>query len=147
MLMSIDLNNKVFVDSNFFVALFNPNDSQYAKALKLSKYIDRENLQIIITNYIFLEVVTVLSQKRGKIVGNKVGEYLTTVNNIVTVHVDEELQRLTWQTFKTLENKDISFVDCSSAMVMKSEGISKLITFDTNHFKKLQKLHRFGFVE
>lgn len=144
--MFTDANKPVFVDSNFFVALFNPDDSQYTKAIKFSKYIDKENTSLVISNYIFLEIVTVLSQRRGKTVGNAVGDYLMVPPNII-IQIDEELHQQTWDIFKTLKNKDISFVDCSTIAVMKAEGISRLLTFDQDHFKKLQKVYRFGFIE
>lgn len=145
--MHMEATNQIFVDSNFFVALFNSNDSQYAKALKLSKHLDEKGLLFTISNYIFLEIVTVLSQKRGKEVGNAVGEYLLTSSNIAIVHIDEKLNQETWDIFRTIKNKDISFVDCSTTAVMKAEGIAKLLTFDQDHFKKLKKIFRFGFVE
>lgn len=135
--------NQIFVDSNFFVALFNPNDTQYAKALKISKYLDKNKIKLIISNYVFLEIVTVLSQKRGKKVSIDVGEYLQNVTNIKIIHIDEGLNQQTWNTFCAVQNKNISFVDCSTVVLMKAEGIEKLLTFDRDHFKKLQKIHRF----
>jgi predicted nucleic acid-binding protein len=136
-------NKRIFVDSNYFVALFNSSDTLYPKALKIAKKIDEEGISLTISNLIFLEIVTVLSQKRGKRVAIEVGEYLLSNPKITLIHIDELLQEQTWNVFKQIKNKDISFVDCSIIAAMKSEGIDELLTFDVEDFKKFQKNHRF----
>lgn len=133
---------RVFIDSNYFVALFNPSDNLYPKALKIAKKIDKEGVLLVISNLIFLEIVTILSQKRGKRVAIETGEYLLSNPQITLIHIDEMLQRDSWNIFKEIKNKDVSFVDSSNIAVMKSEGINEILTFDIQ-FKKLQKNYRF----
>ena len=59
-------NSKVFVDSNFYIALFNPEDTLYNKAAQISKKIQKQDLKIFISNLIFLEAVTVLSMRTNR---------------------------------------------------------------------------------
>jgi len=134
---------RIFVDSNYFVALFNPSDTLYQKALKIAKKIDERDMPLAISNFIFLEIATILSQKRGKRVAIKAGEYLLSNPKITLIHIDELLQEQSWNIFKQIKNKDISFVDCSIIAAMKSEGIDEHLTFDIEDFKKLQKNYRF----
>lgn len=136
-------NKRIFVDSNYFVALFNFSDTLYPKSLKIAKEIDKLGIFFIISNLVFLEIVTILSQKRGKRVAIETGEYLLSNPQISLVHIDELLQKQSWDIFRQVKNKDISFIDCSIIAAMKSEGIEELLTFDIEDFKKLQKGHRF----
>ena len=53
----------VFVDSNFFCAFYNPKDALHAKALSLAEKLSLSKARLWISNYIFLEVVTIISQR------------------------------------------------------------------------------------
>ncbi|MBI4119919.1 MAG: hypothetical protein HY454_00450 [Parcubacteria group bacterium] len=54
------------------------------------------------------------------------------------------MQTSSWQIFKEIANKNVSFVDCSTIAVMKAEGIRHLLTLDLQDFKPLSKKYRFG---
>ncbi len=140
-------NSRVFVDSNYFVALFNSSDTLHTGALDPARRIDSQDTPLVISNLVFLEVVTVLSQRRGRRVAIEVGEHLLTNSLITIIHVDELLQRESWRIFQNSKEKNISFVDASIIAIMQSERIGTLLTFDVQDFKKLQKLYRFNFYE
>ena len=137
-------NNTIFVDSNYFVALFNLQDSLYQKAIHIASVLDRKRINLAISNFIFLEVVTILSQRRGRTAGVEVGAYLQQSPDIKIIHIDEALQEDSWGIFQKTKEKDISFVDCSIVAAMKAEHILHLLTFDVKEFKKLQNRHRFS---
>jgi predicted nucleic acid-binding protein len=136
-------NSRIFVDSNYFIALFNFQDSLYRKARKTARSLDAKRPQLVISNFIFLEVTTVLSQKRGKSVALEAGRYLAKSSFIEIIHIDEFLHQQTWEIFQAIKYKDISFVDASTLAVLRVEGIAELLTFDIEDFKKLQKNFRF----
>lgn len=139
--------DRVFIDSNYFAALFNPSDTLHKRALDLARKIDSQNISLAISNLIFLEVVTVLSQRRDRKIAIEVGEYLLTNPLITIIHIDELLQRESWHIFQNIENKNASFVDSSIIAIMRSEKINMLLTFDTKDFRKLQKQYRLSFYE
>ena len=138
----MERNKRIFVDSNYFVALFNPSDTLYQKAIRIAKKIDKEKISLAISNFIFLEVITILSQKRGKKVATDICQYFLSNPEIKLIHIDKSLQKDSWSIFKVIKNKDISFVDCSIIAAMKSEEINEILTFDKD-FEKLQKIYRF----
>ena len=138
---------EIFADSNYFVSSFNPEDTKYHHALQVSAKLDSENASLVITNFIFAEVVTVLSQRQGRQTAIQTGQYLLSHPNIRTVHVDEYLQNAAWHIFQDSNDKNISLVDSSIIATMKSEGIQKLLTFDTTDFTKLQDQYRFSFYD
>ncbi len=138
--------NRVFADSNYFVAIFNTDDSLYRKAQEIARKIADEKTQLVISNFIFLEIVTIVSQKKGRAAAIQAGRDILSHPFLVDIlHIDEALQKDTWNIFQEVEHKNISFVDCSIVAAMKSEGIQKLLTFDATDFTKLQNQHRFSF--
>jgi predicted nucleic acid-binding protein len=139
--------SRVFVDSNYFVALFNPLDTLHKRALALARKIDSQNASLVISNFVFLEIVTVLSQRRDRKVAIEVGEHLLTNSLVTIIQVDELLQRESWHIFQNIIEKNVSFVDSSIVAIMKAEYITKLLTFDVNDFKKLRKRYQFNFYE
>ena len=137
--------NSVFVDSNYFVALFNENDTLYERARNIARQIEKEQRHLCISNLVFLEIVTVLSQRRGRTVGIEVGEYLRANPHITLVHADEFIHEKSWYIFQNTPQKNISFVDCGIIAVMKEENLKELLTFDQNDFKHLQSHCQFHF--
>ncbi|MBI2645068.1 type II toxin-antitoxin system VapC family toxin [Candidatus Uhrbacteria bacterium] len=132
---------RIFIDSNYLVALFNPADSLHIHAKKIATQLDITKRDFVVSNFIFLEIVTVLSLRQGRRSACEAGEYLHSPS-IEMIHIDYVLQRETWNIFHSVQVKDVSFVDCSIIAVMYTEGIDTLLTFDS-HFKKLQRDHRF----
>jgi len=136
---------RIFVDSNYFIAFFNPTDSLHQKTQDIGKELDRKGIPLTLSNLIFLEVVTVISQRRNKQIAGEVGEYLETNPLVEIIHVDEVLHQNTWEIFKSVQQKDVSFVDCSIIACMRFEGIHELLTFDKKDFTILKKGFPFSF--
>ena len=82
------IKNNIFVDSNFFIALSNLGDSQHEKAVEVKKKITQGNYVLTITNLIFLEIVTVLSQRVGRQDAIGVGGKLLTDADIKIIHIN-----------------------------------------------------------
>lgn len=138
-------NDSVFVDSNFFIALFNKKDALHEKVKKFHLRIKKEKPKVFISNLVFSEVVTVLSQRAGRRISFVAGDYLWSDEDIRIIYVTKELSDRSWQVFKEIPKKNMSLVDCSILTVMDAEGIEKLLTFDQEDFAPLRKKYRFSF--
>lgn len=136
---------KLFIDSNFFCALYNPSDSQHQKAVKIAGILKKENPSLFISNFIFLETVTIISQRVGKQTAVQIGNHLMDESKVTMINVNSQLNQQTWEFFQQIKNKNISFVDISIPVVLSAEGIRNFLTFDTDHFKILQKHFPFKF--
>lgn len=137
----------VFVDSNYFIALFNPVDTFHERARLIGEGISTQDISLVISNFIFLEILTVVSQKVGKYAAVEAGNKIKKNPLIESIHIDEFLQEKSWEIFQEIKRKDVSFVDCSILAVMKIEGIKELLTFDISDFEPLQKQYKFHFYE
>lgn len=135
-------NERVFVDSNFFIAFFNTADALHQQALTAGKALTAAGNYLIISNFVFLETVTVLSQRVGKQTAQQVGAYLLSDPYLQIIHIDPALQAHTWRIFQEATNKNVSFVDCSNLAVIQAESIPYLLTFDVPDFKVLMKKYR-----
>lgn len=133
--------DKVFVDSSFFVALYNDLDNQHQKAKKISQKLLEEDPESFISNFIFSEIVTIISQKVSRKAAVEAGLDLPLGNGLI--YIDPYLHQKTWEIFKKIDRKNVSYVDCSILAVMQHLGITTLLTFDTTDFKSLQKALKF----
>ena len=136
-------NNAVFVDSNYFIALFNVSDTLHAEASALAEAMVNRDIRLYISNYIILEVLTVLSQRIGKEAAKVAADNLTDTEQIRTVHITEELHDRSLEIFRNIDSKNVSLVDCSVLAVLNYAGVKQLLTFDTTDFKSLKG--RFNF--
>lgn len=136
----------VFLDSNFLIAVFNTSDSNHKKAQQLSISMTKLDTKLYISNYILLEVLTVLSQRVNREIAVEVGERLLNSENVELTHINEELNNRSLEIFKEIQTKNMSVVDCSILAVLNYVGIKQLLTFDITDFKPLRERFNFGIV-
>jgi len=135
---------KIFADANFFIARFSEDDSLHSRALVQVKKLEHNDPEIWISNLVFGEIVTVLSQRVGRQRAIRIGNYLLS-GDIRIAFVDEALNSLSWEIFQNIGKKNMGFVDCSILAVMRTEGIKKLLSFDEEDFSSLRRTYGFSF--
>ncbi len=133
--------NTVCIDSNFVIAVSNPLDCLHSEAVAASKLV--ANNKHLISNLIFSEFSTVISQKMGRPSAITTGNKLLNSSLTKFVLIDHPLFISSWEIFSQLKRKNISFVDCSILAVMRRFKIKHLLSFDHADFAPLQK--EFGF--
>src|SRR6266581_3868550 len=107
----------IFIDSNYFIALYNPGDLLHEKAKEIAKQLQKDNPYTFISNFIFLETVTVLSQRLGKEYALSAGNKLLQSHSLIVINA--RFQNRSWEIFKKTERKNVSFVDCSTLAIME----------------------------
>ena len=136
---------RVFIDSNYFIALANPKDSLHSEAMRIAPFLEGGDIEIVLSDYIFLEVVTVISQRVGKRSALAMGRKLRSTPGITLIKIDAQTHNSAWKIFQEVIHKNISFVDCSIIALMRDEDIYKLLTFDMDDFNKLRRYYNFDF--
>ncbi|MFW5720166.1 MAG: type II toxin-antitoxin system VapC family toxin [Candidatus Dojkabacteria bacterium] len=127
--------SKLFADSNFFISLTNTDDSTHLPAMEIFKSIGGFE-ELSITNFIFSEVITVVSQKVGKSEAMELGEDIK--KKVSIIYLDEDIMNLAWSVFKSDKSKNLSFTDATSLAIIKLMGFKKFLTFDKKDFRKYQ---------
>ena len=129
----------IIIDSSVIISYFWTQDSNHSKAIECFNKLDKFQT-IYITNLLVLEIVTVLSQRIGKI---KVQDFVNTfIDKQKEVFVSENDNKTILNEYLFLQNKNVSFVDLSTCFIAKKFDIKYIATFD-KHFNKLGK--EFGF--
>jgi predicted nucleic acid-binding protein len=125
----------VFVDSGYWVALELADDQHHQDAVRHWRAFGMRLPEIVITSFIFDEVVTFLNNKRQHSRAVRVGNRLLQSDFVEFVQVDSNLLAEGWQYFQQHQDKDYSLTDCISFVVMRKQGITTAFTFD-RHFEQ-----------
>lgn len=124
--------NVILIDTGVLAAFANEKDENHDRAIPLLDSIMQKKFGTpIITDYVLDEVVTLLyirtkrpdiSLEIGtKIIEEKFGKYFKISNEVV---------EKTWESYKMLIFKGLSFTDCSLIEFGKSISCDTIATFD-----------------
>jgi predicted nucleic acid-binding protein len=125
----------LFANASFFVAYHNSKDVNHQAARDLAREFEGRPVLLVTTDYIFDEVMTVLLVRGNKNLAIQAGRAIIKDPNIEILRIDEDLFNEAWEIFQSFEDKEWSFTDCTSYVLMKKLGIGTGISFD-KHFKQ-----------
>jgi predicted nucleic acid-binding protein len=113
----------IIFDSNIWIAYLNKSDSTHEQALKLFQGTNIKD--ILITEYLLLEIVTVLKQIQGYKFAHKFIQQVTDEN--ISFIESKNFYAKTLLLFQSLEEDKLSFVDVSLLYLSEKH---KVKTFD-----------------
>jgi len=126
----------IFVDTSAWFASTVPSDTNYRSA---SSWVNQNTQPLLTTDYIVDETLTLL-RSRGEVQrAISLGEAFFSGALTAIYYLNEEDIRGAWQVFRQFSDKEWSFTDCTSRVVMTKLGLIQAFTFD-HHFCQ------FGFV-
>jgi len=136
--------HSAIIDSSYFCSYFNEKDSLFERSNILSKKL--EDFNLFTSNLILMETYTVLAQKAGKGASVNFGKYIRSQQNIQVLWVSELIEDDSWEIFKSIKSKNVSYVDCTTISLAENEGINYIVSFD-EHFRKLSKHFKFKAID
>jgi predicted nucleic acid-binding protein len=118
----------IFVDTSFWVALANRRDGHHVESDTLVRGIGDE--QLVTSNHVQGETWTWLRRRVGHHSAVDFLDKLERSDRVEVVHVDQELERraLTW--LRKRPDREYSFVDATSFVLMRSMRIRDALAFD-----------------
>jgi len=126
----------LFVDTSYLIALENGDDQYHGIASRhWSELAKSSSHSFVTSSYVFVEVVTLLNNRRLHSKAVELGKNLLTSRLFTLVHVDEELFDEAWVHFQKHKDKKYSLTDCVSFLLMKRLAIIEALTFD-KHFSQ-----------
>jgi predicted nucleic acid-binding protein len=126
----------IFVDTGAFIALRVGDDVYHKRAAAFLKTIQEQRLKLHTTNFILDEVYTYFC--RSHEVAVEMAELIRS-NPLITLHrVAAEEEERAWEVLKNFSDKEFSYTDATSFIVMESLGIDTVFAFD-EHFKQYGK--------
>jgi len=125
-----------FADTTYIVANVNLQDREHARAERLTQQLaagERGNFRLVITDYIFDEVVTaILTRTRRHELAARTGRSLLGSEAWRLVHITAADFEAAWTMFLERGDKRWSFTDCTSFVLMERLGLRRAIAFDEN---------------
>ena len=126
----------IFVDSSAWIALLNPRDQHHDDATAILNDLERQNLQLLTTDYVIDETVTWLSYRVNHPVAV---QFLDIIENssatgvLTFVAIERDLFQEAERLFRQYDTARLSFTDCTSFAVCQQHNISEAFAFD-QHF-------------
>ena len=129
----------VFLDTNYLVALLNPNDNLHRQAVEVEALIEGESL---ITSELVLAELLNFFCDRSKDVGERAYlrdqaveavRSLQADEQVNVVNQDPELFEAALSRYADRRDKGYSLVDCASMIIMERRGLIQVATAD-RHF-------------
>lgn len=125
------MREQIFLDTSALYAYINAKDPDYRR---VNDFLNSFKGRVIITNYIFDEIVTLVLARLGHDKAVFVGNILNKSPQVDRVWVTLSDEKAAWMLFVSRKDKGYSFTDCISFVVMKRLKISKCAALD-GHFK------------
>lgn len=129
------MNDKVFLDTAFVLALASPADYYYKKAKELSRQIKKEGVSLVTTRAILIEIGDAMAGQRRRKAGITMLEALEGDENLEIVQNTEELYNRAFDLYQSRLDKEWGMTDCISFVVMSDEQITEALTTDM-HFQQ-----------
>ncbi len=122
----------IFVDTGAWFAATVPSDPDHAAA---SRWLAANTEPLLTTDYIVDETLTLLRARGERRRALLVGEQFMSGGLVELYRLTEDDIARAWETFQRFDDKDWSFTDCTSKVVIEHFSIRQAFAFD-HHFKQ-----------
>lgn len=127
---------KLLADTAAWLALYDRGDKFHARTSKAFGQLANQKVTFVVSDYIVSESLTSILAKAGHTQAVACGDWLINSPRVQLVRVDLNWWTEAWQLFKAYDDKEFSFVDCLSFVLMRRERITDAFTFD-HHFEQM----------
>jgi hypothetical protein len=138
------MNEAIFIDTSFFIALCNEEDKNFKNANLTNKRLLQEfkkgKISIYYSDYIFDELITTLKAKGveySKI--KKFGGSIKKSKLLNMIFITQKIFDQTWKLILKYQDKEWSFTDASTFKIMENFDIKYYLSYDI-HFSQFPKI-------
>jgi len=125
----------IFVDTAAWLALVNKSDLFHQKARSVRDALIEQHFTFVVTEYVLVETANALSRPPLRAAAIKLLLTIQKSKDIDTVAISREIYTKAFELYSARPDKDWSFTDCTSFVVMKAQGIKEAFTTD-HHFQQ-----------
>ena len=127
----------IFIDTSAFLALEDESDQYHDEALQFREQVLRKGRYgMITTSYILDETLTLIRFRISIKSSIAFSKKIRKSKVVKIVRVSEDIEEKALDLFERYDDKDFSFTDCVSFVVMKGMGIKETFAFD-HHFNQI----------
>lgn len=127
------MRNSIFLDTSFSIALAIAKDEFHDRAIDLANTIEAENIKIVTTQAVFLEIGNALSKLKYRQSAVETIQRLESDLNTAIISLTDDLYEEGFELFRNRHDKEWGLIDCISFVVMDEQGITEALTAD-EHF-------------
>ena len=131
---------EIFIDTSAWYAIEDASDENHESALLFKEKIIAERYNWVTTNYILDETYTLLLDKIGYTDTVRFRQNINEISELeilAVVHISESMAENAWEVFEKYNiDKQWSFTDCTSKVVMEQREITEVFAFD-HHFEQM----------
>ena len=125
----------IFVDTGYFIAILNRKDINHNTAKDELEILNQS--KIVVSDFIIFETITFLnSSLKNHELAMLFLDFIESIENINIIEVDKRIKNKSMELFKKYIDKDFSFTDCTSFVIMEEYNINEAFSFDI-HFKQM----------
>lgn len=121
---------EVFVDASAFVAVINKIDVWHERALQLHNELNRRKSPLVTSDWVLSEFLASASRPKGRIVAAGMIAALFSSSRTTIIEATRTGWNEAFQMFSSYQDKSWSLVDCSSMLICRDRGISRVFTSD-----------------
>lgn len=118
---------RVLLDSDALIGWITATDDHHARAVALFEIIKQRRMQPVVTNLVIAETASLLSVRQSQAVAQR---FMTFVQSLQTIIIDEHLHRETVRLFLTQTRNKTSFTDMANVVVVSTYEIPLVFAFD-----------------
>jgi len=136
---NIAISSLLFVDTWGWCASVNPKDKQYHKIKQIIEKSFESGNHLITTNFVLDEAYTLIRLRvnhRASVNLHQTIAQLVVDDLLNIIHITPEIEQSAWRIFERYSDKDFSFTDCTSFVVMQLLEIRHVLTSD-HHFEQM----------
>ena len=122
--------NGEFVDTSAWVAVFDGGDRNHPHAMGHWRELQDSRTRAYTTDYVIDESITLARRRAGHAVAVRLGNVLLASRVLRLVEVTPAIRQAAWLLFRKYDDKELSFTDCTSFVVMEQLGLSEAFAFD-----------------
>lgn len=122
-----------FADAWYFIALLEPRDTHHRNAVRLERFV--AGSQLVTHDGVLTEVLTYFADEGAHARTLAAQTVRHVLAHLEVVPIDRTLFSRTVDFYERRHDKEYSFADCVSMLVMRSRGITRILTND-RHFRQ-----------
>jgi len=126
-----------FIDTSAFLSLEDESDQYHEGAIQFREQVLRmRRYEIVTTSYILDETLTLIRFRIGIKASIDFSKKLRMSEVVKSVYISRGIEERALDIFEKYDDKDFSFTDCVSFVVMWEMGIKEAFAFD-HHFDQM----------
>lgn len=126
---------KLFVDTSAFIALVDATDRNHQKAKTCYLDMTQSMNRLVSSNFVICETLNYLRTRISYRVSIEFRESIYKSTILDVIPISSEIEEAAYTIFKKYKDKDFSFTDCTSFVLMERKSIKKVFAFD-HHFEQ-----------